>query len=274
MRILILCIALLVAPRAFAVETTATNAEEAVVLKDSDALNDADLDALMAVLSPSLRLYNPPTEPHALVGPLSEKIGTYEQVRRHFTDAFKQGPQGRHEVVDMVSLGEVVLARVEFLLPGESTVRPMITGFRVRDGRIDRIWHIARFDSEPAGSDAAQAVIRRFNEAADRNDVDTFLSLFAADARNFHFRGDPDTLGGGPSKSITDAASRERVFHAMFAERPARIQALDGFALGEWVVSHDRATQQDGSATEGLSIYRVRDGRIIDDWYVAQRALP
>jgi hypothetical protein len=133
------------------------------------------------------------------------------------------------------------------------------------------MWHIARFEG-PVDSAAAQAVVRHFNEAADRNDVDAFLSLFAPDARNFHFRHAPDTLGGGPSTSITDAASRERVFRRMFAERPARIEALDGFAVGEWVVSHDRATQQDGSVTEGLSIYRVQDGRILDDWYVAQQA--
>ena len=274
MRTLILFLVLLSAPPAFAIETTAANAEEAVVLQDSAALNNADLDALMAVLAPSLRIYNPSTEPHALVGPLSEKIGTREQVQRHFSTAFRQGPQGRHEVVDMVSLGELVLARVEFQLPGESTVRPMITGFRVREGQIDRIWHIARFDGEPAGSDAAQAVIDHFNAAADRNDVGTFLDLFAPDARNFHFRGAPDTLGGAPSKSITDAASRERVFRAMFAQRPARIEVLDGFALGEWVVSHDRATQSDGSVSEGLSLYRVRDGRILDDWYLAQQARP
>jgi hypothetical protein len=274
MRILILFIALLATPQALATETTATNAEEAVVLKDSAALNNADLDAVMAVLSPSLRIYNPSTEPHTLVGPLSERIGTREQVQRYFSEAFKQGPQGRHEVVDMVSLGELVLARVEFQLPGESTIRPMITGFRVRDGQIDRIWHIARFESEPAGSDAAQAVIDRFNEAADRTDVETFLSLFATDARNFHFRAAPDALGGGPSKSITDAASRGRVFRTMFTERPARIEAIDGFALGEWVVSRDRATQQDGSVSEGLSLYRVQDGRIVDDWYRAQQARP
>jgi hypothetical protein len=60
----------------------------------------------------------------------------------------------------------------------------------------------------------------------------------------------------------------------MFAERPARIEALDGFALGEWVVSHDRATQQDGSVTEGLSLYRVQGGRIVDDWYLARQARP
>ncbi len=274
MRILILLIALLAAPHASAVEATATNAEEAVVLQDSAALNNTDLDALMAVLSPSLHIYKPATEPHSLVGPLSERIGTRELVQRYFTEAFKKGPRGRHEVVDMVSLGDLVLARVEVLLPGESTIRPMITAFRVRGGQIDRIWHIARFDSEPAGSDAAQAVIDRFNEAADRNDVETFLSLFAPDARNFHFRGAPDTLGGAPSESITDAESRGRVFRTMFAERPARIEVIDGFALGEWVVSHDRATQQDGSVSEGLSLYRVQDGRIVDDWYLAQRASP
>ena len=78
-------------------------------------------------------------------------------------------------------------------------------------------------------------------------------------------------MGGGPSKSLTDAASRERVFRTMFAERPARIQVLDGFAVGEWVVSLDRATQKDGTASEGLSLYRVQNGRIVDDWYMAER---
>lgn len=273
MRILpLLFTTLLATAPAFAIEATATNAEEAVVLKDSAALNNADLDALMTVLAPSLRIYKRPTEPHGLVGPQSDKIGTREQVHRFFSEAFKQGPQGRHDVLDMVSLGDLVLAHVQFQLPGESTTTQQLTGFRVRDGLIDAIWHIARVENAPADSGAAaHAVIRRFNEAADRNDIDTFLSLFAPDARNFHFRNAPGTLGGGPSKSITDAASRERVFRRMFAERPARIAVLDGFAVGEWVVSHDRATQKDGSASEGLSIYRVQNGRIVDDWYVAER---
>lgn len=272
MRTFILIAALLAAPSAFAVEATATNAEETVVLKDSAALNNADLDGLMAVLAPSLRIYKRPVEPHSLVGPLSEKIGTYEQVRSFFSEDFKKGAQGRHEVLDMVSMGDLVLAHVEFQLQGETATHQMLTGFRVRNGLIEAIWHIGRADNAPVDSGAAaQAVIRRFNEAADRNDVDTFLGLFAPEARNFHFRNAPDTIGGGPSKSITDAASRDRVFRKMFAERPARIQPLDGFAVGEWVVSHDRATQKDGTASEGVSIYRVQDGRIVDDWYVAER---
>ena len=57
MRNLVLFIALLATSPALAVEATATNAEEAVVLADSAALNNADLDALMAVLAPSLRIY-------------------------------------------------------------------------------------------------------------------------------------------------------------------------------------------------------------------------
>lgn len=273
MRILVLLIALLAAPPASAAEAVATNAEEIVVLKDSAALNDGDLDALMAVLAPSLRIYKRAVEPHGLVGPLSDRIGTRDQVYSHFSEAFKQGPQGRHDVVEMVSLGDLVLAHVEFQPPGEAATHQLLTAFRVRNGLIEAIWHIARAENAPVDSGAAaQAVIRRFNEAADRNDVEAFLALFAPEARNFHFRNAPDVLGGGPSKSITDAASRERVFREMFAQRPARIQALDGFAVGEWVVSHDRATQKDGTATEGVSIYRVQDGRIVDDWYVAERA--
>lgn len=273
MRSFVLILALLTAPPALA-EATARNAEEAVVLKDSAALNNADLGALMAVMAPSVRIYQRPVEPHSLVGPVSEKIGTYEQVRSFFSEDFKKGPQGRHEVVDMVSMGDLVLAHVEFQLQGETATHQMLTAFRVRNDLIEAIWHVGRAENAPQDSGAAaQQVIQRFNQAADRNDVDSFLALFSPQARNFHFRNAPDTLGGGPSKSITDAASRERVFRQMFAERPARIQALDGFAVGEWVVSHDRATQRDGAASEGLSIYRVRDGRIVDDWYVAERKL-
>lgn len=273
MRNLILFIALLAAPPALAVEATATNAEEAVVLADSAALNNADLDALMAVLAPSLRIYKHSTEPHVLVGPLSDRIGTRDQVHSFFSEAFKQ-PQGRHEVLDMVSLRDLVLAHVEFQQPGETTTHQMLTGFRVRNGLIETIWHIARAENAPRDSGAAAAaVIRRFNEAADRNDIETFLALYAPDARNSHFRYAPETLGGGPSKSITDAASRERVFRTMFAERPARIQVLESFAVGEWVVSHDRASRKDGVVSEGLSLYRVVNGRIVDDWYVAEQKL-
>jgi hypothetical protein len=160
-------------------------------------------------------------------------------------------------------------------MPGETVTHQMLTGFRVRNGLIETIWHIGLAENASLDSGAAAgAVIRRFSEAADRNDIETFLALFAPDASNFHFRNAPDTFGGGPSKSITDAASRERVFRKMFAERPARIQVLDSFAVGEWVVSHDRATQKDGAVSEGVSIYRVQNGRIVDDWYVAEQKFP
>jgi hypothetical protein len=39
------------------------------------------------------------------------------------------------------------------------------------------------------------------------------------------------------------------------------------------VVSHDRAPQKDGTVSEGIPIYRVQGGKIVDDWYVAQQAL-
>jgi hypothetical protein len=272
MRFLVLLLTLLATPPALAREAVADNPEEAVVLNDSAALNAADVDALMAVLSPSLRIYKRPTEPHSLVGPLSDKMGTYEQTRDYFRVAFQQGPQGRHDVRDLVSLGDLVLAQVDFQMPGETKTARQLTAFRVRNGLIDAIWHIARVDdvAQETGA-AAQSVIQRFNAAADRNDADAFLALFSPEARNFHFRNAPDMLGGGPSKSITDAASRERVFRTMFAQRPAHVVPLDGFAVGDWVVSRDRATQNDGATTEGLSIYRVHDGLIVDDWYVAER---
>lgn len=264
---------LLTSPLLPAVETAATNAQEAVVLKDSAALNHADLDALMAVLSPALRIYKRPDQPYRLVGPLSDKMGSYEQVRSYFSAAFQQGPQGRHEVLDMVSLGDLVLAHVEYQAPGETATHQLLTGFRVREGLIEAIWHIARAENAAADSGAAAAaVIRRFNAAADRSDIDAVLALFSPEARNFHYKYAPDTLGGGPSTTITDAASRDRVLRRIYTERPARIQVLDGFAVGEWAVSHDRATRKDGSVSEGLSLYRVHEGKIVEDWYLAAQA--
>lgn len=272
MRVVFFVALLLTAPLLPAVETVATNAQETVVLKDSAALNQANLDALMAVLSPDLRIYKRPTEPFQLVGPLSDKMGTRDQVHSYFSEAFKQGPQGRHEVRDMVSLGDLVLAHVEYQAPSETTVHQMITGFRVRNELIEAIWHIARVENAPADSGAAAAaVIDRFNQAADRNDVDAVLALFSPQARNFHYKYAPETLGGGPSTTVTDAASRDRVFRRIYTERPARIQVIDRFAVGDWAVSHDRATRKDGTATEGLSLYRVQDGKIVEDWFLAEQ---
>lgn len=268
-----LSIALLLAAfNASAAAPTANSPEEAAVLKDSAALSSGDVEGLLAVLSPEFRLYKRPTEPHALTGPISDRIGNREQVRSFFTQEFKKRPLAREEVVDMVSLGELVVARVMFQAPTDPVADHMLTVFRVRHGLIDAIWHIAREeDAAPQSGAAAQAVIRRFAAAADARDVETFLGLFSPEARNFHFRNDPETLGGGPSKSLTDPSSRERVLRRMFAGPPVRIEIVDSLALGEWVVSRDRATRSDGTVLDELSIYRVRDGKIIDDWYVAEQ---
>lgn len=249
---------------------------EAVVMKDSAAINGGDLEGLMAVLAPDLKVYSRPTEAHTLVGPQSQRIGDREQVRSFFKDVFAKPPLARHEVIDTVSLGEWVVARVVFQAPTDARADHGLTIFRVRNDLIDRIWHVAiEEDATPQSGDAAKATIGRLVEANNRGDVDAFLALFSPDARNFHFRHDPERPGGAPSRSVVDKQSRERVFREMFAKgAPAQVKTVDSLALGEWVVARDEAVRPDGTVLDELSIYRVRDGLIIDDWYMAEQPRP
>lgn len=273
MRSLILLLALLAGPSTLGAQAVASSAEEAVVIRDSDALNDADLEALMAVLAPSLRIYKRAVEPHALVGPLSDRMGTRDQVHRYFSEAFRK-PQGRHTVVDMVSLGDLVLAHVEIQLPDTAATHQMLTGFRVRDGLIDRIWHLALFENARRDSGAvSREVIRQLDEAFDRNDGAPQLALFAPDARSFHFRDAPDSFGGAGSSSGADTMASKPSGGAFTADGPVAQQWLDGFAVGEWTAALRRTTRADGTVAEGVFLYRVRNGLVTEAWCMAERIL-
>ncbi|MEZ0470718.1 nuclear transport factor 2 family protein [Luteimonas salinilitoris] len=269
----ILLAALLLAAPTRPIASPAAISPEAVVRADFEALGAGDLDRLAGLFAEDIRMYGLPSEAHTLVGRRTNQIRDRAGLRRHLEVPFANGNVARHEVIDMLSLGELVAVRVAIHAHDDAPADHALTVFRVRDGLIQAIWHVAKeAAAQPQSGAAAKAVIQQLVEANNRGDVDAFLALFAADARNFHFRRDPERLGGGPSGSVTDQASRERVFREMFAQgAPVQVSTVASVALGEWVVARDEAVKPDGSILDGLSIYRVRDGRIIDDWYVAEQ---
>ncbi|WP_149194574.1 nuclear transport factor 2 family protein [Luteimonas suaedae] len=274
MRILpILLTALLLAVPARPVASPAVISPEAAVRADFEALSAGDLDRLVGLFAEDIHMYRLPTDAHTLVGARVDQIRDRAGLRRHLEVPFANGDVARHEVIDMLSLGELVAVRVAIHAHEDAPADHALTVFRVSDGLIQSIWHVAKeAAAQPQSGAAAKAVIQQLAEANNRGDVDAFLALFAEDARNFHFRRDPERLGGGPSASVTDHASRQRVFREIFAQgAPVQVTTVASVALGEWVVAQDEAVKPDGSILDELSIYRVRDGRIIDDWYVAEQ---
>jgi hypothetical protein len=248
------------------------NAAETVVLKDFETLSTGDVEGLAAVFAPQFAMYGLPTAEHALAGRRSDKLRTREELRAYFRTAFVEMPPARHEVLDMVSLGEYVLVRVAVHMPDGTPPDHAFTAFRVRDGLIDAIWHIAREpDAASHSGTAALAVIEQLVAAHNRGDADAFVALYHPDAKHSHSRHDPTQLGGAPAQPAMDQAGRKRFYRELYAKgAPTQVDIVGSAALGEWVATRERyAATADNPAREHLSIYRVRDGVIVHDWHVA-----
>lgn len=272
MRTLVLLLAAWLHGSAALAAVAPSNESEGVVLGHFEARNHADLDGLLALLSPDVQVYEQPVGPHRLVGSLSSTTGAYDRFRDFFREQFKR-PQPRHEVVDMVSFGELVVSRTAIASPDNSPAEHVLDVFRVRDGLIDRIWHIATVaDAVPDSGADAQAVTQRLQVAGNRADADGFVALFHDDARHFHPRRDPSVLGGAPSPRVFDRPSRTRAHREMFANGPtAQVRISDSVALGEWVVDIEEFHFPDGRIEDHLTMNRVREGLILDTWHLADR---
>lgn len=270
MRRLLLAIGLGLVALGATAAATPNDAAENIVLEHLRAVGNADLDAVLDGLSREVQVYSEPTAPHSLVGPLSDRAGSYERMRSYFGEAFKK-PGTPQEVAGMISLGELVLARVAVEPDDGTQADHMLTAFRVRAGAIDRIWHIAQVDDAEPGSGAeAQALTQRLQVAGNRGDAEGFVALFHDDARHFHPRRDPSVLGGAPSLKVFDRTSRMRAYREMFADGPtAQVRITDSLALGQWVVDIEEFTFADGRKEDHLSMNRVRDGLIVDTWHLA-----
>jgi hypothetical protein len=142
--------------------------------------------------------------------------------------------------------------------------------YRLHGERATHVWTLTEV-AERGGAAEAESirVAHAFIDSNNRGDADAFLALFNPEARNFRSSGDPDRIGDRPSRTLVDAASRERFYRTLFSNgQQAQVTAAAVIALGDLVVSHDLARLPNGTSIDGLSVYRVREGRITHDWYV------
>jgi predicted SnoaL-like aldol condensation-catalyzing enzyme len=238
-----------------------TKSAEAVVRGFFRALQDGDEKARATMLAPEFTLHRVPTEPHVLEGPPSQ----------HARDVLVDEPAAPREVQAIASVGDLVIARVATYPAAGERPDHVLTVLRVSDGRIKTVWRIARESNAAADSGAAAiAAIQRLVDAHNRGDAGAFVALYHADARSAHVRHDRTRLGGGIAKATTTPEQRLRFYREFYAKKPPiPVEIVASVALGEWVATRERYFDPDGSRRDHLTIYRVRDGSIVDDWHLA-----
>jgi hypothetical protein len=259
-----------------AVLAQATATPEQVVLAHAEAWSSGDLPGLLALFSDDARSYDRSSDPHKLTGALSTTIGSKAQLAAYFSKASAE-PLAREKVTAMATVGDLVIAAGESANPPDYVDgMRFLTGFRVRDGRIHDLWHIAWIRADaPAGSNPVD-VIRQLIAANNARDADRFLALFDPEAKDFRYSDDPRRLAAKPSATLVDAASRQEFFRKYFAGAPVRVDAVELFSVGDLVVEQSHVTgfaDAPEKIVNEISIYRIRDGRIVDDWLLGEEAL-
>ena len=247
---------------------------QAVVRADVQALNDGNAATLLALFAADARIFRFPEDPDRLTGALSEKMGTQEQRKAFFGEMLARRPLARVQLVDSVAAGELVAAKVKFSNPDGSPPQYVLGIYRVRDGLIQDLWHIARSEhDDAAAAQSSETAIAKLGAANNRGDVEAFLALFSPLAKNFRNTGDRHALGDKPSVRIVDEKSRREAYLQMFANgAPAQVQTLGTVALNDLIVVSEVATLPTGKVIDEMSVYRIENGRIVRDWFVFDQA--
>jgi hypothetical protein len=266
----------------FALHLSATTAAaaaiepEAVVRAKVRALNVGNAAAVLAFFALDAKVFSVSHDPDRLVGAPSDEMGTSEQRKSYFT-AMLSRPPPRAELLDAVSAGDLVVAKLR-LAAQPAAPRPEYTLviYRIRDGLIHDLWQVARSNEDAAGlAREAEEVIRRFAEANNRGDLETFLALFDPRAKNFRNSGDPHLLGDRPSVTMVDAKGRRTAYSKMFANgAPARVQTLGTVTLGNMIAAREVAQLPDGKVLDEISVYHIENGLILRDWFIFNEARP
>ncbi|MBT2745849.1 MULTISPECIES: nuclear transport factor 2 family protein [unclassified Lysobacter] len=261
-------LSLLSCPTPALAATAATPA--AVVQADLRALNDNDLEAFLALYAPQAQIFGLPKDPRRLAGPRLEQMYGADKLRASFAKAMAEPATPKIQQTESIALGELLVGKVRIDVPGQSEPTVMMVVYRVRDGLIQDLWHVVRESDDNRGhAAAALATMHALVETSNRADADGFLALFAADSRHNRMSDDPDRLAEEQSKNIVDAASRDRVYRALYAKGDGlQVQTLSAFAVGDLVAMHERITDtaKPGEVKELVSILRVRDGLVRDLW--------
>jgi hypothetical protein len=249
---------------------------QAVVRADVQALNDGNAASLLALFAADARIFRVPKDRDRLTGDLSDKMGTQEQRKAFFGEMLARRPLARTELLATVAAGDLVAAKLKFTNPDNSPPGYGLAIYRVRDGLIQDLWHLAQAEQDDAAaSRSAGEVIAKLGAANNRGDVEAFLALFSPQAKNFRNTGDPHALGDKPSARIVDEKTRRAAYLQMFANgAPAQVQTLGTVALNDMIVVREVATLPTGKVIDEISVYRVENGLIVHDWFIFDQARP
>jgi hypothetical protein len=240
-----------------------------VVQADTRALSSGNPEQILSIFNEDATVFALPKDPESLVGPISAKLGTQEQRRAAFTAFAGQRPD-RTEIVDVVEVGDIAIAKLRITNARTGAVIFFLAGYRTANCKIAALWHIGNSDVDRA-TDDPQRVIRRLIEANNAGKLRLFLGTFDPAVLHFRSSGDPLRIGDKPSKWNGDPEGRRQLYAAMFANgAPVQVRARI-FAVGDLVVSRDVARRPDGKVVDELSIYRVSGGRITHDWLIAEQ---
>jgi hypothetical protein len=120
---------------------------------------------------------------------------------------------------------------------------------------------------------AQEAVVRRYVQAWNDDDVEAFLALASHDARTYRRDRDDEGLVGA-SIAGANAGERARFYRGAFAKRPhVRVDIVQMQAVDDIVMSRERVSGgADGEVADELTVYQVRDRKICNVWHVKRRS--
>ncbi|MGH6694777.1 nuclear transport factor 2 family protein [Sphingopyxis sp.] len=124
----------------------------------------------------------------------------------------------------------------------------------------------------PVDGQRSESVVRALIDAGNRSDLEAWLSLFHPDAKHFVKSKSDDSLADRPSSRVVDSTSRRAFYQEIFARpQKTRGEIVELVSLGELVMSRGIFHRPEGRS-HTLTVYRVRDGKIVDIWDVEQVA--
>lgn len=105
------------------------------------------------------------------------------------------------------------------------------------------------------------AVVQAYVDAANRNDLEGFLALYAPGIAKYRFPATPASQG---------IAHMREVYSRSFAKKQGlHVEVVSMVSLGDKVVSRDHVTGlPDGESADELTIYQVENGLITNIVYV------
>ena len=106
-----------------------------------------------------------------------------------------------------------------------------------------------------------EEVVRAYNDAANRHDLEAFLALYDSSIRKYRF----------PGELASEGIEHNRAIYAKsFAAKPDIIvETVEMITLGDKVMVHDRVRGlPDGKVSDELTVYQVAGGKIVNIVYV------